>query len=106
MNALAGVRLSEKQRIQRTISVSADDSESLLVSFLSELVFFAEHDQLAFDDFEVSISKGIDQAYLLTASIHGAPILSSDKVIKAVTYHGLQIQKTARGLEVEIVFDV
>jgi SHS2 domain-containing protein len=38
--------------------------------------------------------------------LYGAPILSMDKAIKAVTFHNLQIQKTRRGVEVEIVFDV
>jgi len=36
----------------------------------------------------------------------GAPLLSATKIIKAVTYHNLRIRPTARGYEVEIVFDV
>jgi SHS2 domain-containing protein len=36
----------------------------------------------------------------------GAPLQSLDKAIKAVTWHHLKIEETARGLEVEIVFDV
>lgn len=106
MNTLAGISLAAKPRVRRTLSASAADTESLLVSFLSELVFFAEQDNLAFDDFELSIDSGSGQPLHLSAVLHGASILTLDKVIKAVTYHNLQILQTARGVEVEIVFDV
>jgi SHS2 domain-containing protein len=106
MNALSGIRLADKQRVKCRFSTSAPDTESLLVSYLSELVFFAEKDHLAFDRFELSLDLENNQPCHLSASMHGAPILSMDKSIKAVTYHNLHIQQTARGVEVEIVFDV
>lgn len=106
MNALAGISLAAKPRVRRTISASANDPEGLLVSFLSELVFFAEKDHLAFDNFELSIDPEFSQPLHLSGTLHGASILTLDKAIKAVTYHNLQIQQTARGVEVEIVFDV
>jgi SHS2 domain-containing protein len=101
MNALAGVRLAEGPRVRRTFEISAPDPESLLVTFLSELVYAAEQERLAFDRFEVKI-KG----QTLKVEMEGAPIISMDKAIKAVTYHNLQIRQTGRGYEVEIVFDV
>jgi SHS2 domain-containing protein len=101
MNALTGVRLAEGPRTQRTFETAAPDPESLLVTFLSELVYVAEQEHLAFDRFEAKV-KG--QA--LKVEMEGAPIVSIDKAIKAVTYHNLQIQRTERGFEVEIVFDV
>jgi len=106
MNSLAGVKLAEKPRVRRTFSASAQDTESLLVSFLSELVYHTEQDNLAFDDFDLSIDLEDGQPGRLSAILRGAPILSLDKAIKAVTYHNLQIQQTARGYEIEIVFDV
>ena len=106
MNALAGVKLAEKPRVRRTFSASAQDTESLLVSFLSELVYHIEQDNLAFDDFDLSVDLEDGQPGRLAAILRGAPILSLDKAIKAVTYHNLQIQQTARGYEIEIVFDV
>jgi SHS2 domain-containing protein len=106
MNALAGTKLAEKPRIRRTFSKSAVDIESLLVSFLSELVYYAEQDRLAFDHFDLSLKFEGGQPCRLSAILRGAPILVLDKSIKAVTYHNLQIQQTARGYEVEIVFDV
>ncbi len=101
MNALTGVRLAEAPRTQRTVEVTAPDAESLLVAFLSELVYFAEHERLAFEQFDVAIE---DQKLMVRMS--GAPILSLNKAIKAVTYHNLHIHQAERGYEVEIVFDV
>lgn len=106
MNVLAGTKLAEKPRIKRTFSKFAVDAESLLVSFLSELVYYSEQDNLAFDLFDLSLQNKDGQPYHLSVILCGAPILALDKSIKAVTYHNLQIQQTARGYEVEIVFDV
>jgi SHS2 domain-containing protein len=106
MTALAGIRLAKKPRVRRTFTISASDIESLLVSFLSELVYFSEKERLAFDHFNLSLNHEDGQPIHLSATLHGAPILSMDKAIKAITYHYLQIQQTERGVEVEIVFDV
>ncbi len=106
MNALAGFRLAKKPRVRRTFATSAVDTESLLVSFLSELVNYAERDLLAFDHFDLSLNLEDDQPCRLSATLRGASILSLDKAIKAVTYHNLEIQQTTRGYELEIVFDV
>ena len=101
MTALSGTRLSPGQKINRTIELVAADPESLLVSFLSELVYLGEQEHLSFDDFKILIDGN-----RLVAEIAGASILSMDKAIKAVTYHYLQIRQTVKGYEVEIVFDV
>jgi SHS2 domain-containing protein len=101
MNALTGVRLAEGPRARRTFETAAPDPESLLVTFLSELVYAAEQEHLAFDRFEAKVKSQV-----LKVEMEGAPIISIDKAIKAVTYHNLKIRQTGRGYEVEIVFDV
>lgn len=101
MNALAGIRLAAQPRVRRTFSTTAEDTESLLVSFLSELVYIAEQDRLAFDQFEIEV-----EGQILKIEMVGSPLVSVKKAIKAVTFHNLQIRKTERGVEVEIVFDV
>jgi SHS2 domain-containing protein len=101
MNTLAGIILAPGPKTLRTLSLSAPDVESLLVAFLSELVYSAEQERLAFDEFDITV-----EGKLLNAEISGAPILSINKSIKAVTYHNLHILQTAQGYEVEIVFDV
>jgi SHS2 domain-containing protein len=101
MNALAGVRLAEGPRARRTFETAELDPESMLVAFLSELLNAAELERLGFDLFRIDV-----QGQTLKVEMEGAPLLSFNNAIKAVTYHNLQIQETARGVEVEIVFDV
>ncbi|MEW6029990.1 MAG: archease [Chloroflexota bacterium] len=101
MNALAGIRLVEEERLTRYLTADAPDAESLLVAFLSELIFQQEQEHLAFDQFRLDI-----EGSKLKAVMEGAPIQKMDKAVKAVTYHNLKIEKTTRGLEAEIVLDV
>jgi len=101
MNALSGIRLDPGPRTTRTFEASGPDEESLLVAFLSELVYAVEQENLAFDVFSIHLEPDSIQAKLT-----GAPIRSIDKAIKAVTYHNLKICQTSRGMEVDIVFDV
>jgi SHS2 domain-containing protein len=101
MYSLAGVRLQAQPRLQRTVGLEAGDPESLLVAFLSELLYLGESDSLAFDRFAIQVAGS-----RLDAQAYGAPIAGQEKEIKAVTYHNLEIKQGERGLEVEIVFDV
>jgi SHS2 domain-containing protein len=98
---LAGAVLADGPREVRAFETEGPDGESLLVAFLSELVYYAEQENLGFDDFSIRVKDG-----RLKADMGGAPLESLDKAIKAVTWHNLKIEETARGLEVEIVFDV
>ncbi len=101
MNSLAGTRLADGPQMKRHLVLAAADVESLLVSFLSELLFIGEQEQFGFYEYQVEIA-----GERLEAELTGAPILSIDKIIKAVTFHNLRIRQTATGCEVEIVFDV
>jgi SHS2 domain-containing protein len=98
---LAGAGLARGPRETRAYETTGTDGESLLVAFLSELVYYAELENLGFDDFDIQVKDG-----RLKAEMGGAPLKSLDKAIKAVTWHHLKIKQTTRGLEVEIVFDV
>jgi SHS2 domain-containing protein len=101
MNALAGTRIGNGTRLKQGFEVEGPDAESLLVAFLSELVYYQEQENLAFDVFELAVG---DQK--LKVEMEGAQIASSEKAIKAVTYHNLKIKKTKEGVETTIVFDV
>jgi SHS2 domain-containing protein len=98
---LAGAKLVERPRVKRRYETEGTDRESLLVAFLSELVYYAEQEYAGFDDFDIRIKDG-----RLKVEMGGAPLKSLDKAIKAVTWHNLKINETVRGLEVQIVFDV
>ena len=102
MNALAGTVTGQSPRLQRTFKSEGPDVESLLVAFLSELVYYQEQENLAFDIFEIQLSDK-----QISVNMEGTQIISADKAIKAVTYHNL---KSGRRQCVEwrlvLVFDV
>jgi SHS2 domain-containing protein len=106
LNGLSGVELSEGTKAKKRFETEAPDYESLLVAFLSELIFLAEEENLAFSIFEIRVFEATQGGYRISAAMEGAPIQFIDKAIKAVTYHNLKISRTDRGLEAEIVFDV
>ena len=101
MNSLSGTVIGTGDRVSRTLEVEGPDVESLLVAFLSELVYYQEQENLTFDSFDLRVA-----GQWLKVAMEGAEIESIDKAIKAVTYHNLKIATTTDGLETAIVFDV
>ena len=101
MYYLSGTRLQEGLHQPVSFEVQASDPESLLVAFLSELLYYGEQEGLGFDRYDLII-----EGERLVAKLGGAPIAEQDKEIKAVTYHNLSIEQSERGLEARLVFDV
>jgi len=97
---------SIKADFSKSFSISADDQESLLVAWLSELNyrFLVEHE--LFSEFVIKS--------LTTKSIEA--VVRGEKIdqtrhdifteIKAVTYHGLYILQREDGWEAQVIFDV
>jgi len=84
------------------VELSAEDYESLLVAWLQELLYYTESEGLVFSEFKVEL---LDPPQL-KAEVSGEKSERLDKVIKAVTYHNLNIRQTNEGYETTIVFDV
>ncbi len=101
MYALLLTSLASEPRVGREFEIPYLDRESLIVEFLSELLFYEEDEGLGFDGYQISFDG---DKYKF--SVSGAPIAKRRREIKAVTYHGMEVCKTVRGLEVNIVFDV
>jgi len=101
MFELIGAVVSEEDRCHRELEITADDGEQLLVSFLEELLFLTESENIAVDAF---LLKLVGESVL--ARLEGGTIVSREKEIKAVTFHNLEIVETERGLETRIIFDV
>lgn len=93
--------LASEPRTVRTIEVEGADAESLLVAFLSELLYLSESAGLGFNQFEVTINENH-----LRALARGAPVQTQKKEIKAVTYHNLAVRREEKIYTVTIVFDV
>jgi SHS2 domain-containing protein len=101
MNALAGTVTVQGPRLKRVFESEGPDAESLLVAFLSELIYYQEQENLAFDTFAIKV-----QGTRLSVEMEGAQMIATDKAIKAATYHNLKIKEIPHGLETTIVFDV
>ncbi|MFH0802402.1 MAG: archease [bacterium] len=90
-----------------SITASGTDLESLLVSFLSELIYQFEARQLLFSEIEI---RRLDEgAFLIEATARGEKYDPSRHVIrsyvKGVTYHGLKVEYE-ESWTAEIVLDV
>lgn len=101
MNALTGGQ-AENSSVDREITLRAPDLETLLVTWLEELAFLMETSGEIFDRFEPLSFSPTE----LRVKVQGGPAAQLDKLIKAITFHDLSIQKTAAGFEATIIFDV
>ncbi len=99
--ALEGAEL-RKPNITRTLQATGIDYESLLVNWLTELLWLQESHQETYHRFQIETLTST----ALRAQILGAPMTRLNKVIKAVTYHNLKIEQTKSGWQVVVVVDV
>ena len=86
----------------RSFELKAEDTETLLVSWLEELLYLLEVESAAVVDFQVEVLEKIQ----LKATIKLNKIASIKKEIKAVTFNELDIRAAEFGYETIIVFDV
>ena len=99
---VAEIRLVEEVRIQ----VEANDLPALMLAWLSELNYRHVTEHRLFGQFEVSMIS--DQ--MVFAKISGE-MIDPDRhtvftEIKAVTFHGLRLEKSDNGWESQIIFDL
>ena len=87
---------------EQQIELEAYDLETLLVTWLSELLYLLERDGRVFTEFDI---HEVTETRL-RATIHGGPAVERRYAIKAVTFSDLQVARTAHGYETTIVFDV
>lgn len=86
----------------RPLKIEADDAESLLVEWLTELAFWVEDSGFVGSRFQFEKIS----ATRLEARISGRRADRIERHVKAVTYHDLTVRQSAGGLEVTVVFDV
>jgi SHS2 domain-containing protein len=88
--------------VTRRVIVQGIDLESLLVNWLSELLFLQETCGETYSRFTV---EDLTPA-VLSATIQGSPSGPLNKFVKAVTYHDLHIEQAAEGWQATVVVDV
>jgi len=95
------VDLHPNSRLEKQFSIPQGTYETILVDFLSELLYLAEEDGIACESF--SFEEREDEVLV---SCVGKAIQSMARVFKAVTFHNLEVKQTPSGLEAIITFDV
>ncbi len=99
--ALEGVT-SAQTTVTREVNVNGIDYESLLVNWLSELLYLQETRGETYAQFTVERLTPT----ALRAKIQGAPSGPLNKFVKAITYHDLKIEQTPEGWQATVVVDV
>jgi SHS2 domain-containing protein len=84
------------------IELDAYDVETLLVSWLGELLYLGEREECVFTDFDMLQVTPTR----LQAVVRGGPVEEHGAHIKAVTFNELEIVRADAGYETTIVFDV
>jgi SHS2 domain-containing protein len=88
--------------VEHLIELEAYDVETLLVTWLGELLYLGERDGCVFTDFDLLQVTPTR----LRALARGGPVREHRRHIKAVTFSDLEIVHTSAGYETTIVFDV
>ena len=91
--------------LRQEITASADEPEVLIHDILTEMLYLIEDDELMPVSVDLLRCDGAEAALSvdLVPLEDALPYLSG--LIKAVTYHGLEIEQTEPGLRTMIVFD-
>jgi len=101
MFALEGAEPGEA-KITRAVAVTGIDYESLLVNWLTELLWLQESHHETYQRFQIETITPT----ALRAQVFGAPMAGLNKIIKAITYHNLKIEQTAERWQATVVVDV
>ncbi len=87
------------------LPLTGDDREYLLFDWLKELLYRFDAEHWLFCRFEVQVS---DTG--LTATAWGEPLDRArhelNHEVKAITYHGLRVERTADGWLAEVIVDI
>jgi SHS2 domain-containing protein len=86
-----------------SVTLTAHDEETLLVDWLNELLYLSERDgPTVYVDFDITTLTPTT----LQATARGGPVVDYRSVIKAVTFHNLEIrEQEGGGYEVDLIFD-
>lgn len=91
--------------VKREVIIDAEDRESLLRDFLSEVLFIAEVDGLVFAGAEIHID-GCHLTAILDGELFDRQRHALGTEVKGISYSGLAITHDANGYMLDIVFDV
>jgi SHS2 domain-containing protein len=90
---------------QAEIQLQGDRPDDLLFDWLAELLYLLDSRRMVFGQFDVHVEE-----HGLTATAKGEPIDRKrhelEREVKAITYHGLKVERTAEGWLAEVIVDI
>jgi SHS2 domain-containing protein len=98
----AGAESPRENLQERQIEVQAFDRESLLVHWLNELLYLQEKHGETYSNFDIQEISDTS----LGARVRGQRSPGVARMIKAVTFHGLEIKRVGECWEATVVVDV
>jgi SHS2 domain-containing protein len=100
MYHILGISGKNLREVEDAIVLQAPDHETMLVSFLTELLYLAER------GIKVEISELEINNNILNAKIYKSPFHGFSIVIKAVTFNEMKIMEKDEIFQTRIVFDI
>ncbi len=108
-SVMAGDLLAVRPLEEVSIRLEPDDIEALLRNWLGELLYIFHVRKLLLSEFSVSIDDNLGD-WGLSATARGEPLDAvrhkADVEVKAVTWHGLKVERTADGWLAEVIVDI
>ena len=99
-----------RPRASRAVRLVADDAELLLVEWLGEALYLFDVEGFLAAGARLTIADRGDDGLLLTGEMLGElhdPHRHPHKVaVKAITYHALEVARTASGWRARLIFDI
>jgi SHS2 domain-containing protein len=95
--------------VEKAFRLAGEECDLLLFDWLSELLYTFETERILLADFDVRVEES-DSAFLLAANCRGEAVDEArhrlEHEVKAITYHGLSVQETARQWVAEVIVDI
>lgn len=96
-----------KPKVKKELRVKGNDLQSLMFSWLNNLLVFVDADNLAFSEFDVKV----DEKKLVLNAICKGEEMNQQKhetrtQVKAATYHKLQVKKEKDGWKAQVILDI
>ena len=91
--------------IQRQFRLQEEDMETLLVSWLQELLYLLDTEDLIFGRFQVHL-KDLALEASAWGEVFDQKIHPMKTEIKAVTYHQLEVVEDDQGWKAQVIFDI
>ena len=96
--------------ISESINIESPDLDTLLVDWLSELLYLFDVNQVVYSKFDVDSIKKQEDRYILSAHIYGETLdlekHEVDTEVKAVTYNQLEVKEGPSGWTLQVVVDI